>query len=220
MINSHELLQALVKKIPTSITQRDRLWWPHSGEFEVILGTILTQQTKWQNVMTSLDNLRLIGALKFEGFLTLDIETIKFAIKPSGFYNQKAVRLYNLVHNISKEFGTLAEFKEQASKEWLLAQKGIGFESADSILCYFAYQDVMVVDNYTKKLMGYFGYEFESYDEMASWFEAGVNENYDKICQLLGEKKPLYEIYALYHGYIVEFCKSGCKNIQELGIQA
>jgi endonuclease-3 related protein len=219
MTNSYELLLALVGVVDIDITYRDRYWWYRSGEFEVVIGAILTQQTKWQNVEKSLENLNSIGALEFNKFLTLDIGTIKEAIKPSGFYNQKSQRLYELVKNIDRDFGSLDEFKTSVSREWLLGQKGIGFESADSILCYFAYQEVMVVDSYTKRLMQYFDYEFENYDDMVEWFEAGVNENYDKICKLFDEQKTLHEIYALYHGYIVEFCKSGCKNIDKLGLK-
>jgi endonuclease-3 related protein len=219
MTNSYELLKALIDNNNSNITYRDRYWWPNSGTFEVVIGAILTQQTKWQNVEVSLKNLKSIDANSFDGFLTLDIDTIKEAINPSGFYNQKASRLYSLIKNIQEDFGSLEEFKAQVTREWLLEQKGIGYESADSILCYFAYQEVMVVDNYTKKLMAYFNYEFESYDDMASWFEAGVNDNYDKICKLLGTDISLHEIYALYHAYIVEFCKSNCKTIELLGLK-
>jgi len=218
MINSYELLSSLVKNIK-DIDLYDEYWWPNSGSFEVILGAVLTQQTKWQNVQKSLQNLKSINALEFDRFLELDINTIKEAIKPSGFYNQKAPRIYNLVKNISNDFISLDNFKQNATRQWLLSQKGIGFESADSILCYFAYKDVMVVDSYTKRLMQYFDYEFENYNDMVEWFEAGVNENYDKICKLFDEQKTLHEIYALYHGYIVEFCKSGCKNIDKLGLK-
>jgi endonuclease-3 related protein len=218
MINSYELLSSLVKNIK-DIDLYDEYWWPNSGSFEVILGAVLTQQTKWQNVQKSLQNLKSINALEFDRFLELDINTIKEAIKPSGFYNQKAPRIYNLVKNISNDFISLDNFKQNATRQWLLSQKGIGFESADSILCYFAYKGVFVVDNYTKKLMNYFGYEFEGYDDVAMWFEAGVNNNYDKIQKLLQKNMSLHKIYALFHGYIVEFCKNNCKNIDKLGLE-
>ena len=32
-------------------------WWPKAGTFEVIVGTILTQNTTWKNVEKSLKNL-------------------------------------------------------------------------------------------------------------------------------------------------------------------
>ena len=33
-------------------------WWPSSNDFEILLGAILTQNTKWTNVEKSLVNLK------------------------------------------------------------------------------------------------------------------------------------------------------------------
>ena len=79
-----------------------RYWWPNYGSFEVVVGAILTQNTTWKNVEKSLQNLQ--GYTTLESFLQLDEETLKKAIKPSGFYNQKAPRLLQLTKNIKKDF--------------------------------------------------------------------------------------------------------------------
>jgi endonuclease-3 related protein len=65
----------------------------------------------------------------------------------------------------------------------------------------------MVVDSYTKKLLLSYGYEFETYDEIKDWLEFGINENYDKITQIYDKTIELNEIYARFHGKIVEYMK-------------
>jgi len=54
--NSTELFK-LLKKSGFDNTTRDSWWWPNSGSFEVVVGAILTQNTKWENVEKSLNNL-------------------------------------------------------------------------------------------------------------------------------------------------------------------
>jgi hypothetical protein len=62
------------------------------------------------------------------------------------------------IQNIIDEFDSLDNFKANVTREWLINQKGFGYESSDSVLCYFAYRDVMVVDNYTLKLLKKLGF--------------------------------------------------------------
>jgi len=133
--NSYELLYAL-KKSGYLKTHRDPLWWPNSGTQEVIFGAILTQQTKWERVEESLSNLREAGRDSLKSLADSDIQIITELIKPSGFYNTKAQRLKILCKHILEDFGSFEVFQERTDREWLLRQKGIGMESADSILCY------------------------------------------------------------------------------------
>jgi len=85
-VNSFELLYSL-KQNGFLQNLRDPLWWPRSGTFWVIVGAILTQQTKWEKVEKSIENLEYEGIDSLEKIATLDIEQLAFLIKPSGFYN-------------------------------------------------------------------------------------------------------------------------------------
>ncbi len=202
--NSYELLMLLREK--NLLKNSPKYWWPNAGSFEVVVGAILTQNTKWENVQKALNNWKNEnGELRVEDVAVMDYSYLAEIIKPVGFYNQKAKRLIALSRNILRDFGSFESFKENVDREWLLNQKGIGFESADSILCYACFREVMVVDAYTKRLLKKAGYEFESYDEMKEWCERGVLENWDKL-------KDFYEndlnlCFARFHGKIVEFMK-------------
>jgi len=201
--NSYDLL--LLLKELNLLANREKYWWPNFGTFEVVVSAILTQNTKWENVEKALNNLD--GFLDLDSFLTLDIATLKEAIRPSGFYNQKSEALYKLARNIKEEFEYFEEFKQNVTKDWLLMQKRVGHESADSILCYACAREVMVVDTYSSRVLKSFGYEFESYLELQEWFEDGVLSNWNSLSLLYNNDLNL--CYSRYHGKIVEFVKSG-----------
>lgn len=205
MNTSFELL-TLLKNAGYLKTTRDPFWWPKSGTFWVIVGAILTQQAKWENVEKSLENLENFGVASLDDLASLPVETLAELIKPSGFYNTKAKNLHGLSQSILKKFGGFESFCEEVDREWLLAQKGIGEESADSILCYACLKEAMVVDAYTARLLEAFGYEFDSYSALQAWMVEGIN-NVSKIETLYERPLSPHELYARFHGKIVEFCK-------------
>ncbi len=182
-------------------------WWKGAGEFEVIVGAILTQQSRWESVERSLENLRQKNLLDLDAFAKADREVIVEAIKPSGFYNKKAVVLSGLVKNIKKDYDNFEYFKEEVDREWLLKQKGVGFESADSILCYGCMRPVMVVDNYTARLLAAFGYHFESYDALQEWMSEGIFSQCEKIKSYYKDDVNCFTIASRFHGKVVEYAK-------------
>jgi len=193
--NSFEVYHFLEKK--NLLENSTKYWWPNAGTFEVVIGSILTQNTSWHNVLKSLKNLD--GFLELEDFLTLDENTLREMIKPSGFNNQKAARLLQISKNIKDEFGDYKTFQKYVTREWLLLQKGIGKESADAILCYSCFRDVMVVDSYTKRLLKSFDIEFNTYDNYQDFLEDAIRDNFNDI--------DINLIFARFHGMIVEYNK-------------
>jgi len=212
MLNNSFDLLVILKNAGYLKELRDPRWWPHSGTHEVVVGAILTQQTKWEKVEKSLENLRKNSINSLEDISKLDNKTLSTLIKPSGFYNTKAKYLLGISKNIIKDFGCFDEFCLSVNRDWLLAQKGIGEESADSILCYGCLQDYFVVDNYTQRLLNAFGYEFDSYENISDWMSSGILANKNKIDKLYDKEMSLNEIYARFHGKIVEYCKENSKG--------
>ncbi len=181
------------------------MWWPAYGTFEVVVGAILTQNTSWNRVETSLENLRAASLLSPEPLSKAPPESLMELIRPSGLFKAKASNLIRLSRNLLDDFGDFGNFAQNVDREWLLRQKGIGPETADSILCYALKRPVMVVDSYTARLLNAFGYEFESYDELQEWCEAGVRNYFDEV--------QLNAVFARFHGMIVEYVK-GKKAIE------
>jgi len=178
-----------------------KYWWPNAGSEWCLISTILTQNTKWQNVEKSMQNLKDIS---LEKLIDIDEVYLSQLIAPSGFKNQKAKRLKLLAKNILDEFGDFESFRENVDREWLLAQKGIGFETADSILCYVCFREVMVVDKYTQKLLAKKGLEFYEYEDIQCFLQ-GIEEDFDMISK--ENENNLNLCYARYHGMIVEEMK-------------
>jgi len=208
--SSYDLLCFL--KEQNLIDEKNEFWWPSDNSFEILLGSILTQNTKWINVEKSLENLRKLDINNLNKLSNCNLDELIIAITPSGFKNQKSVRLIALAKNIIEEFGDFKEFCKKVDRTWLLEQKGIGPETADAILCYSCKQEYMVVDSYTNRLLKRFGYEFETYEELQNWCEYGINANYDKIAKLYNYEISLNKIYARFHGKIIEFMKRNPKG--------
>lgn len=188
------------------------LWWPQHGTFEVVVGAILTQNTQWTRVTVSLDNLVKSDLMTLEALAHIDPEVLMELIRPSGLIKAKAKNIILLCQAILKDFGSFEAFTHDVTREWLLRQKGVGPETADSILCYACERPVMVVDSYTARLLRAFGYEFESYDELQEWCERGVREHCDE--------STLQHTFAHFHGMIVEYVKGNSKgkvvNIEQI----
>ena len=172
-------------------------------DFELVISVILTQNTNWNNVKLALNNLKKAQIEDLESLISCP--NLEELVRPSGFYKVKAKRLKSFSEAILRDFSSLDNFQNNLSRDWLLEQKGIGKESADSLLNYFAEQEVMVVDSYSAKLASHFGYEFESYDELASFYKEGIDEKGFK--ELLSGKN-LSQIYQIFHAAIVDFSKA------------
>lgn len=209
--NSFDLLSYL--KTLNLLEHSPSWWWPNCGSFEVVIGAILTQNTRWENVQKSLQNLHNAKILNAESerdlinFSQIDDKILATLIAPSGFANQKSKRLSLLSRNILDEFGSFEEFSKNVEGEWLIAQKGIGAESRDCILNYACLREVMVVDRYTQRLLNSVGIEMFEYEEIQSWLMSGLE--WGDLSNLYGKRESLAQIYARYHGKIVEFSKRG-----------
>ena len=193
MDTGHDLYLALQKL--DLLENSPEHWWPNAYTFEVLVGAILTQNTQWTRVELSLDNLRNNNILSLEQLANTEMELLIECIRPSGFHKAKSKNIQTLCQNIIRDFGDFSNFQHEVSREWLLAQRGIGPESADAILCYGCRQEVMVVDKYTQQLLQALGREFDDYEEIQLWCEDGFKSD------------DLHHDLALFHGMIVEYMK-------------
>ncbi len=192
-------------------------WWPASSPFEVLVGAILTQQAAWTNVEMAINNLKEYGELAPELILSLQPDTLRDAVRPSGYFNQKAKRLVHVVKEIEQK-GGLERFLDRPTmvvRKELLAIKGIGKETADSILLYAGKHPVFVVDAYTFRMLG-------RLDPIRFW-EIAARRDYDAVQALFtdavkelaheGEKNgDAVEVSREYHALIVELGKRNCRK--------
>ncbi len=185
-------------------------WWPisnkNAGErdraFEISIGAILTQNTAWKNVEKALNNLIEKNILSPELILKTSQPDIAECIKPSGYYNQKAERLRIFSEFFLKEFSRLKETDAEKARQMLLGVKGIGPETADSILLYALNKPVFVIDAYTKRMFSrILGVDFKDYGEWQDFFHKNIKD---------AERQA--ELFNEFHALIVEHCKSACRK--------
>ncbi|HFU1643563.1 3-methyladenine DNA glycosylase [Campylobacter lari] len=205
-MSGYEIFKAL---IDVDIAYEDFEWLENNtlSEFEILISVILTQNTKWQNVLKALMNLKQANITKLEDLSNLNTQDLALLIKPSGFYNTKAKYIKNFTQKYFQDFNSFENFKEEVDRKWLLGIKGLGQESADGILNYICKKEVLVVDAYSAKIANYLGYECQSYDELAEFFKKDIAKNQNELNVLLKKECKLYELYQIFHALIVSFCK-------------
>jgi len=182
-------------------------WWPGESQFEIITGAILTQNTNWTNVEKAIKNLKTADCLSAEKLRRLDISQLAELIRPAGYFNVKAKRMKNfldwLFENYDGQLTNLESLRTEQFREELLAVKGIGRETADSILLYAFNRPVFVVDAYTARItIRHRLIEPDAdYEQLRYLFESNLTED----IQLFNE----------YHALIVrtgkEFCRPKAK---------
>ncbi len=169
-----ELLQEIYSRLFAALGPQG--WWPADSAFEVILGAILTQNTAWKNVTTAIGNLRRYDLLSFERVCGLSAPELAVLIRSSGFYNEKAKKVKNFCNHIQTKWGGVLEgflARDAGSlRTDLLEIRGIGPETADSIILYAAYKPSFVADAYTYRIFSRHGWVEESisYEELREYF--------------------------------------------------
>ncbi len=157
-------------------------WWPAETPFEVIVGAILTQNTSWTNVERAMAKLDEAGVLNLAGIRNLPLAELEVLIRSSGYFRQKAQRLKDFIAFVDAKYGGSLErmfaTATSALRAELLTQKGIGMETADSILLYAGLHSVFVVDAYTRRVFERHGMVDGSakYDEIRLLVEHALAE--------------------------------------------
>ncbi len=177
-------------------------WWPADTTFEVIVGAILTQNTNWQNVEKAIVNLKQYRLFSPQRLYRLRKEKLAALIKPTGYYNLKAKRLKEFLNFFFTFYkGSIERMSlvnTEKLRQQLLSVRGIGPETADSILLYALEKPVFVVDAYTRRILSrhHFIKDAATYKEIQNLFM----KNLKKSVKLFNE----------YHALLVRLGKDFC----------
>ncbi|HOP99246.1 MAG TPA: endonuclease III domain-containing protein [Acetivibrio clariflavus] len=182
----------------------DQHWWPADTQFEVIVGAVLTQFISWRNVVKAIDNIKEKDLLDIHKLYECDIELLKELIKPAGFFNRKAVILKTvlafIIENYDGNLDKMFETSLEVLREKLLKVRGIGPETADSILLYAGSKKIFVVDAYTIRIFTRLGF-------------LNGTENYHQVQKFFMENLPEeVDLYNQYHALIVKLGSECCSG--------
>ncbi len=177
-------------------------WWPGETPFEVMIGAILTQNTNWLNVEKAIANLKKHNLLKPRALYKLPHKRLAGLIRPSGYYNIKARRLKSFLEFFIDYSGAdiknISHIPASSLRRELLSVKGIGPETADSILLYALNKPVFVVDAYTKRIL-------------SRHRVIGPDAGYDEIQNLFMKNlKSRVKLFNEYHALLVKLGKEFC----------
>ncbi len=165
--------------------------------FEICAGAILTQNTSWNNVLKCLLNLARAGKLSPDKILSMPVKELEEKIRPCGYYRQKAARLLDFCLFWEEEKDSLRFLHDSALRERLLSLKGIGPETADSMLLYAFCRPSFVIDSYTRRIVSRITLrEFDGYEALKKKFEQALPRDLKK--------------YNEYHALLVDTAKNFC----------
>ena len=162
------------------------------------MGAVLAQNINWKNVEKALSRMIQKQLVEANQIDRCSQDLLEDTIRSAGFYRQKARRLKGIVQFILTYPG---DFYSQIRREELLSIKGIGPETADSILLYACDQPRFVVDAYTRRIFTRYGLlsETASYPEVQRFFELQLPVD--------------VALFKRFHALIVEHAKQACKKI-------
>jgi endonuclease-3 related protein len=176
----------------------DLHWWPAKTPYEVMVGAVLTQNTAWGNVEKAVANFG--GELTPEAVLNMDMPKLTDIIRPAGFFNQKAEYLKTLTRWFARYGFDIYNIRREPPDKLcgeLLSLKGVGRETADSILLYAFGFPTFVADAYTFRLCERYPIDAgKGYDEIKAYFEANLTRS--------------AEVYNNFHALIVINGKEHC----------
>lgn len=185
--------------------QGNDCWWPANSAFELMVGSILVQNTNWRNVAQVLENFGT--KLSPEYVLRISNEELAQVIRPAGFQNQKAKKLKALCQWFQEYDFDTEEVSKKSTTELrieLLSINGVGNETADAILVYVLDKTSFVIDAYTRRIFSRFGF--------------AVPKSYDAFQKMIEEAIPCdISTYDYYHGLMVEHAKEFCNKKPKCG---
>lgn len=196
-----ELLGELYQQLWTAFGPQG--WWPGETPFEVMMGAILTQNTNWRNVAQVIAGLKEEGLLEPGALGEMPEGELAQRIRPAGYFNIKARRVKNFLDFFSQRFHhsleEMAGVDLASLRAALLTVKGIGPETADSILLYALHKPTFVVDAYTHRVLSrhYLAPENCSYEELQGLFMENL--------------PPDVPLYQEFHALLVRVGKEFCR---------
>lgn len=131
-------------------------WRSHGDPLEVLISTILSQNTNDANRDRAYESLKARFP-SYEAILQADVNDLAEAIKPGGLQHQKARRIQQILRTLKAERGSfdLSYLQglslEEALKE-LLKHEGIGKKTAGIVLTFSLNKPYFPVDTHIRRI--------------------------------------------------------------------
>jgi endonuclease-3 related protein len=206
-------------------------WWPivsETPQFEILIGAVLVQQTRWETVEAAVWRLRDAGLLDPTALAAADTAALAALLRPSAFHTQKAPGLQAicryLVERYAGDMTALLAQERAPLRAELLALPRIGRETADTVMLFAGGHPVFIVDAYARRLLGRLdlapGFDFASarYDDIQELIEGALSNDIadyrlpiaDFVLPIPNPQSLIPNFYRNFHALIVEECIHHC----------
>jgi endonuclease-3 related protein len=163
-------------------------WWPivtHSPQFEILVGAVLVQQTRWETVEAAVVRLRDAGLFSPAAIVAAEPAMLAALIRPCAFQSQKAPGLQAICRYLLERYdgdvGALLAQERATLRAELLSLPRIGRETADAIMLYGGGHPLFIVDAYARRLLARLdlapGFDFlrAPYDAVQALIESALS---------------------------------------------
>ncbi|NOK78425.1 MAG: DNA repair protein [Chloroflexi bacterium AL-W] len=208
-------------------------WWPvfsDTPQFEIMVGAVLVQQTRWDTVEGAVVRLRDAALLTPEALATADAIEVAVLVRPCAFHSQKAQGLQAICRYVLQHYnGEVAPLLAQECTKLraeLLALPQIGPETADAILLYAGAHPKFVVDAYARRLFARLdllpGFDFHAarYNVVQQLVEGALQGAIFDFAHLDGSLRHfLWDLHAMINEECIHHCLANKPRCDRPGVQ-
>jgi len=169
--------------------------------FEVLVGTVLSQNTNDRNTTLAFSRLKKRFKIRPEVLAKAKERDIVECIRPAGLYNMKAPRIKSIAQELLKKYDgkldDILRMPEAEARTKLLELPGVGFKTADVLLAFVAGREVLPVDTHIARIANRIGI-------------VGGKANYEEIRNAL-ESLVSSEKRGRTHLALIKFGRTICR---------
>lgn len=128
-------------------------WWPGEEPFEIAVGAVLVQRSRWEQADLSITALRAAGLLEPHALARAEEDLVRELVRGSGFPTSKPRRLQALARWVEERGEAAQALGDDALRAELLGVEGVGEETADVIGLYCFERPAFVCDEYARRVL-------------------------------------------------------------------
>ncbi|MEM1659069.1 MAG: endonuclease III [Candidatus Jordarchaeales archaeon] len=165
-------------------------WWRGLSAFEILVATIISQNTNSKNTSAAFKRLRGRFNVSPEVLAVAPLEELEECLRPAGLYKVKAKRIKEVSTLLSAREGGLEAILEKPldeARRELMSLPGVGWKTADVVLSFAAGRATFPVDTHIARIAKRWGIVSEKagYEEISEAFKKVVGEGERKKIHLM-----------------------------------
>ncbi|MDN5900042.1 MAG: endonuclease III [Brachybacterium sp.] len=128
-------------------------WWPGEEPFEIAIGAVLVQRSRWEQAASAISALREAALLEAAPLGAAAEERVRELVRAAGFPRTKPRRIQALARWWDEHATVAGTLSDEALRGELLSIEGVGEETADVISLYCFGRPAFLCDEYARRLL-------------------------------------------------------------------